>query len=67
MDFGCSFSNGAIAPVFELLVDLVRFAPGFFRRKSPRQDSHVSRFASLLRCHGFTMYLGGAASDTPTY
>ena len=51
----------------EVLVDFVRFAPGFSRRKNPGQDSHVSRFASLLHRHGFTMYLGGAASDTPTY
>ena len=51
----------------EVLVDFSSLRSGVFPQKTPKQNSHVSRFASLLHRHCFTIYVGGAAADTPTY
>ena len=51
----------------EVLVDLSSLCCGVLPQKNPQQNSCVSRFASMVRSHCFTVYIGGAATHTPTY
>ena len=51
----------------EVLIGSRSLRSRFFRKKNPKQDSHLFRFVSLLRYRCFTTYVGGVVTDTPTY
>ena len=61
------FQMALSRPSIEVLVDFSSLCCRVLPHKNPEQKSYMSRFASMLRSHCFTVYIGGGAAHTPTY
>ena len=61
------FQMALLRRSIEVLVDLSSLCCRVLPHKNPKQKSYMSRYALMLRSQGFTVYIGGAATHTPTY